>query len=308
MAKKTRRFFVVGLFVTMGFLIAAGTVIWISASRFFQRGDLYVTFFDDSVQGLQKDSEVKFQGVTVGRVEKISIAPDNKTVQVLMTIDPDKVPEFNNKKVWAQMGMAGITGVMFVNLVPRGPDDPEPKEPPFPIEHPFIASRPSEITRIITGIQEALDNIKKADIEGTLDQVKGAFQGIQDFLKSEEIKSILAKADGATGYLQNVLRGLDKTVAEGKVDDALVEARNAFKNVGSLMDGVKAELRQSKIPETVKSARLTLDNAKVLMENLRRTSETLDLLIERLYNRPPDVLFGKPPKARWNEQPGNPKR
>jgi phospholipid/cholesterol/gamma-HCH transport system substrate-binding protein len=298
----------VGLFVTAGFLIAAGAVIWISASRFFQRGDLYVTFFDESVQGLQKDSEVKFQGVTVGTVETISIAPDNKTVQVLMTIDPAVLPEFNNKKVWAQIGMAGITGVMFINLVPRAPDDPEPEPPPFVTEYPVIASRPSEITRILTGVMEAVENIKKADIEGTLDQIKGAFQGVQDFLKSEEIKSILAKGDNATGYLQNLLRNLDKTIAEGKVDDALVEARNAFKNVGSLMDGVKEELRQSKIPETVKSARLTLDNAKVLLENLRRTSETLDLLIERLYKRPPDVLFGKPPKARWNEQPGNPKR
>ena len=45
MAKKTGRFFIVGLFVTVGFFLAVATVIWISASKYFQAGEMYVTFF-----------------------------------------------------------------------------------------------------------------------------------------------------------------------------------------------------------------------------------------------------------------------
>ena len=305
MAKKTRRYFSVGLFVTLGVLIAVGVVIWISASKYFERGDMYVTFFDESVQGLSKDSEVKYQGVKVGRVEFIGIAPDNRTVKVVMMI----WGRFPKDDVVAQLSMTGITGLMFVNLVPRQPDEPDlsPKIE-FATEYPVIPSKPSEISQILTAVREAVDNLKQADIEGTLEQVKGALQGIQDFLKQKEIKEILAKADAAVGYLENVLRTIEKSIAAGKLDDVLAEASNAFKGVGSLMEGVKGGFRQSKIPETVKKARLTLDDAQVLMENLRRTSETLDLLIERLYERPPDLLFGKPPKARWNEKPGKAKR
>ncbi len=306
MAKKTRRFFIVGLFVTMGFLIAISAVIWISASKYFERGAMYVTFFDESVQGLSKDSEVKYQGVKVGRVEEIRIAPDNKTVAVYMMINlRDDLPA----RVVAQMGMTGITGLMFINLVPREPDEPDlsPKID-FATESPVIPSKPSEISQILTGVRELVENLKQADIDGTLDQIKGSFKEVQDFLKQKEMKDILAKADSAVGYLEGALKKVDKSLAAGKLDDVLAEAGNAFKGVGSLMEGVKADLRQSKIPETVKKARLTLNDAQVLMENLRRTSETLDLLIERLYERPPDVLFGKPPKARWNEKPGKAKR
>ena len=87
MAKKTRKYFVVGLFVTLAFLIAATAIVWINASKYFEQGSMYVTFFNESVQGLSKDSEVKYQGVKVGRVTDIRIAPDNKTVAVYMMVN-----------------------------------------------------------------------------------------------------------------------------------------------------------------------------------------------------------------------------
>jgi hypothetical protein len=59
----------------------------------------------------------------------------------------------------------------------------------------------------------------------------------------------------------------------------------------------------SKIADTVKKVRLTLDDARGLIDKLKRTTATLDMFIERVYQRPPDLLFGKPPQGRFNEQP-----
>lgn len=306
MAKKTGRFFIVGLFVTVGFLIAVGAVIWIGASKYFLAGETYVTFFGESVQGLNKDSEVKYLGVKVGLVDKITIAPDNKTVAVYMTIN---LKDDLTRKVVAQLTMAGITGLVFVNLEPRKPGQPDlsPKIE-FATEYPVIPSKPSEISQIISGIREAVDELKKADIEGAVKEIKAAFTGINNIANSKELKGILAKTDSAAGYLNNSLKKINKTIAAGKVDTVLAQARNAFKDVGSLVKGVKSEVGQSQIPQTIKKARLTLDEAKALMENLRQTSETLDQLINRLYARPSDVLFGKPPKPRWNEKSGKARR
>jgi hypothetical protein len=36
-------------------------------------------------------------------------------------------------------------------------------------------------------------------------------------------------------------------------------------------------------------------------QNLRQSSETLEMFLQRVYDRPSDLLFGKPPKKRWNE-------
>jgi hypothetical protein len=42
-------------------------------------------------------------------------------------------------------------------------------------------------------------------------------------------------------------------------------------------------------------------NLQATSNNLNQSSETLEMLLQRLYERPSDILFGKPPKKRWNE-------
>jgi ABC-type transporter Mla subunit MlaD len=48
----------------------------------------YVSYFDWSVSGLSPGGEVMYNGVLVGTVRSISIAPDGRLVQVLMEVDP----------------------------------------------------------------------------------------------------------------------------------------------------------------------------------------------------------------------------
>ncbi len=301
MAKKSRKYFMVGLFVTVAFLISAATVIWINVSNFFEAGDIYVSYFDESVQGISRGTEVRYQGVRVGRVEEVRIAPDNKKVGVYMLIN---LRDDLTKKVVAQLRMTGITGLMFVNLEPRRAGEPDlSPEITFITEYPVIPSRPSEMTQILTGIRDVVENIRQADIDGAIREIKAAAVGIRNLTKGEELNKVLAKANEAAGYLRDSLKRIDKSLAQGKLDSVLTEATQAFKGVNSLMNGVQTEVRDSKIPETVKRARLTLDEAREVMANLRRTSETLDNVLDRLYQRPSDVLFGRPPQPRFNEKP-----
>ena len=59
--------FSVGLFMTAGLGLATLAVIWLGMTSFLRKGELYVTYFDESVQGLNVDSPVKYRGVPVGR-------------------------------------------------------------------------------------------------------------------------------------------------------------------------------------------------------------------------------------------------
>ena len=306
MAPRSRRFFIVGVFVTLSFILLAGVIIWIGASKYFQEGKMYVTFFQESVQGLNKDSEVKNLGVKVGLVEDITIAPDNKTVAVYMIIN---LKDDLSDRVVAQLTMTGITGLVFVNLEPRKPEEPDrsPKIE-FATEYPVIPSKPSDISQIISGIQKAVEEIKKADIEGTVKEFKNAAAAVKDVARSKELQSLLAKADASAGYLRDSLKKINLSIEKGKLDEALVAAREAFEQVGSLVEGLGTEVGESKIPQTIKKVRKTVEDAQDLMENLKRTSATLERLVERLYYRPSDVIFGKAPKPRFNEKRERTKR
>ena len=71
-----------GLFVLLGLTLSLAVVVTLGARNWNEESVHYVTYFDESVQGLELGSPVKFRGVSVGRVSGIGIAPDQRHVQV----------------------------------------------------------------------------------------------------------------------------------------------------------------------------------------------------------------------------------
>ena len=69
-----------GLFVVVGFVLAACTVVFLGAQSLKKQSVDYKTYFDESVQGLEVGSPIKFRGVTIGHVNAIDVAPDHRHV------------------------------------------------------------------------------------------------------------------------------------------------------------------------------------------------------------------------------------
>ncbi len=105
--------FLIGLFVIAGLLIGAVVIIWVSAADMFMKGSTYVSYFDESVQGLQTDSAVKYRGVEIGKVDSIKVAPDYRLIEVVMKINLSG--DLQNQ-IFSQLRTAGITGIVFIEL------------------------------------------------------------------------------------------------------------------------------------------------------------------------------------------------
>lgn len=299
MARKTSKF-LVGLFVIAGSLIAAVAIIWIGATRYFQAGQRYVSYFDESVQGLQRDSEVKYRGVTIGRVEEIRIAPDNRLIAVIMNIDLRDEPTRN---LVAQLQLTGITGLVFVNLDIRKPEDLEltPKID-FASEYPVIPSKPSDIKRIFSSVEEIVNKIKELDLKAVSDQVKATVGAIEKFVESKELKGTMANVEAAAANLKNLSGQVDRLVAEGQVQKAVADASSALTGAREVFVTLNAELKALKLPEIGSKTRRLLTEVEAASEKLKHTSQNLEKLTERLEYQPSDLIFGKPPKPRWNEK------
>ncbi len=299
MARKTSKF-MVGLFVIAGSLITAVAIIWIGATQYFQVGQLYVTYFDESVAGLQRDSEVKYRGVTVGRVDDIRIAPDNRLIAIVMSINLRGEP---SKNLVAQLQLTGITGLMFINLDIREPGDLEfaPKFD-FASEYPVIPSKPSDIKRLLGSAEAIVSKIKEIDFQAISAQVKATVGAIEKFVESKELKGTMANVEVATANLKNLSGQIDKLVAEGQVQKAVADARESLVGAKELFAQLKADLEAVKLPQIGSKTRSLLGEMEATTEKLKTTSETLGQLAERLEYRPSDLIFGDPPKPRWNEK------
>jgi phospholipid/cholesterol/gamma-HCH transport system substrate-binding protein len=298
MAGKTSKL-MVGLFVALGVILTVVAIIWVGATKYFEKGNLFVTYFDESVQGLQKDSTVKYRGVEVGRVEQIRVAPDNRLIAVIMKIN---LKEDLPKTVISQLKVAGITGLVFVELdrQQKGEAEKSPKIS-FPSEYPIIPSRPSEIAKIMGGVTAVVDKFSAMDTRGIFDSVKSAVAQIEIFFRGKDMETIIANVKTLTGYLKDSSKRIDELIAAGKLEEILAEAHKTLQESKKLMAAVQEEMKGLDLRETLRQTRSIAGEIKGTSENLRQTSETLEAFADRIKDRPPDLLFGKPPKKRFNE-------
>src|SRR5215467_13656921 len=90
---ETRAHYVaVGAFVLAVIFLAFVAVLWLGHTEFGEQARRYYIFFSGSVAGLNKGSQVQYNGIPVGRVVDIRLDPDNlEQIQVTVEIDPSIV-------------------------------------------------------------------------------------------------------------------------------------------------------------------------------------------------------------------------
>jgi len=301
---------VIGLFTSIGIIIGAGVIFWLGASKYFEKGDTYVTYFDESVQGLQVDSSVKYRGVDIGRVKNIRVAPDNKLIEVVMKIQLRGELE---KMVVSELKTAGITGIVFVEL-----DRIDPAEPPrspqidFPTEYPIIPSRPSEIRQILASVDSITEKINRIDFGAISGRMESAAKSAENFFGGPRMQTIMVNLESATAGLDSTIGKVDKAMADGKFEDVLGEMKTTLVEARMLMKTTKDELAEMKLAQTAGKADRLVENLdrrtramsleiRATSESLRRASENLERLLDRLSNNPSDLLFSSPPPPGRNE-------
>lgn len=316
MAKRQSRF-MVGLFVITGVLIGVAAIVWLGAANYFQKGTRYVTYFDESVQGLQVDSRVKYRGVEVGSVERIGVAPDQRLVEVVVKIDLEGDLEH---AIVTQLKAAGITGIVFVELDRRQPDEMVFIPPAgMKTDYPVIPSQPSQTKQMLSSIDRIMERVVQIDLKGISDQIRQTSRAVETFLTGKEMTNIVRNLDSTTAGLERSLRRIDRILAEGKaesiistVEQGLGEARQG---IGETREGI-AEIRKllaaiGKEVEDLKAAEIAgksqsliegLDRRTKAMaydvqsttDDIRQAVDSLRMLIENLRENPSDLLFSEP--------------
>lgn len=330
-SQKTK--FAVGLFVFSGIVIALMAIIWLGMSKFFEKGQFYAAYFNESVQGLDIDSPVKYRGVSVGRVERIGVASDSKLIQVVLKIESGQKLD---SSIVSQLKSVGITGSMFIELDRKKAGETD-RSPPlsFPSEYPIVASKPSDISVILKGLDDVLSQIKSLDLESISGKIKATLDNINNKVTdadvkgiSDSVKSSLAGAGrilnhpkwgGIIASIESSVQSLDIAMEkavhimsagentlvqiEDIVEDEEKTIRTAFEDFKKAMQNANIFLEKGSalISGTDESLFYLKNSLMVTAQNLERASENLNRLIELVADHPPQLLFGEPPVPRTVE-------
>jgi phospholipid/cholesterol/gamma-HCH transport system substrate-binding protein len=299
--------FLIGLFVIIGLLILSAVIIWVGASRILMKGSLYAVYFDESVQGLQVDSAIKYRGVEIGTVQSIGVAPDHRLIEVIMKIDLESNMQH---QTIASLKTAGITGIVFIELdrIAEGELANSPKLH-FKPDYPVIPSRKSEISRFLSDTSIIMQNIKDIDFKGISISLKNTALAIENFAAGKRINNIMANLESTSANLDKTIASINKTIGQGKVDKTITEALGVMSDARSLIQQTKKEIdslnlreksdRTDEILSNIDKKTVTItNNLEDTSENLRTASENIQRLSESLNRNPSQLIFSKPPPPR----------
>lgn len=153
-------FTVVGLFVLVLSTALVGGTLWLSSGKTYGTAyDTYHIYMKESVAGLNLNAPVRYRGVDVGRVRKITLAPGNvEEVQVTLAIETGTPVKVDTVAV---LQTQGLTGIAFVDLAGGGRDSPvlaaRNGEP-----YPVIRTGPSLMVRLDASLIDAAVTLKNA--------------------------------------------------------------------------------------------------------------------------------------------------
>jgi phospholipid/cholesterol/gamma-HCH transport system substrate-binding protein len=275
-----------GLFVLLGIGAMLGTLFWLGASRLRRESFPAVSYFDESVQGLDVGSPVKFRGVTVGTVSDITIAPDHRHVQVTadMYIDAlvrlglrDRAPkqgeEFTAPSWRVQLASAGITGVRFIQTdffdPERYPLPRLPFEPPWN----YVPSVPSTLKNVEETAIEIMNRLPML-----ADRAKDTLTDMRKTLGSIDRLAADLGAEGgsfnrALQELRTAAARVDRALAEAKLGATTASFRDSAASIGQAAAGVsdaREELQTSLV-----ALREALESVRTLADSLERDPSVL---------------------------------
>lgn len=311
-----------GLFVIIGFFLLLGMLFFLGLSSAFQRKATLVSLFRESIQGLDVGSPVKFKGVPIGKVSKISIRTKDKLIRVDMEVllsvfekDTDMkdksdslafLSDFLRKEIKSglrcQLVYLGITGMKFVEIdyynIDKITDIPEDID--LPVDSVYIPSTPSLFGDMLKVLNESLAKISKIKFEEISEELAGTIKATRKLLEDPKLSSAVSKLDQITGNLEKLTNNISKTVTEEKIKEITDEISDTLKSVKSLVNEAKAQIKQARLPETSEQFRNASssisESRKNILNTLMKLDKTLDSITEfvnYLDEDPSSLLKGK---------------
>ncbi len=308
--------FLIGIFVTFGFILFALAIVWFGASKFFSEKLYYVTYFEGSVEGIAKGTQVKYLGVPVGSIQDIRLAPDGRMIEVVMVIEK---PLDINDSLRVKIEFAGITGGRFLQLFYTS--DPfilswHPKIN-FTPPHTYIPSAPSGIETLEAGLKEVLDKIMEIQFKEISRKAVDLVSNVSNFFGNPELMATISNLQQTTEHLKNIMARSDSSSIIKDLETAVSNLNNTTKKLEHFVDSLQYELAKANISNNVNRAFSKVDSLvetgnevfskannqmdlivfsmNDLVSSLKRTSQLLQKMIREYTERPGQLLFSEPP-------------
>ena len=315
-----------GIFVALTLLLFILMLFYFGLSQLFVRKTTISSVFSESVQGLSVGSEVKYQGVKVGSVRKITIVAKEKLIKVDMAIELDhfngigdvgskeecerSFREYINKDIEqglrCRLEFAGITGMKYVSLdYYDKPGTPIAVAPVVIREtgNLYVPSRNSPFKDLMVAMTRSLDRLSKVNFDGIFDEVEDVLKELNKTLSAPEIKQTMLHVAKLTANLEKTTATLNKVMSEQRMSGVMDKVDRNLDDVGVLVNQLSKTAGAMQLPETAAEIRrvsaAVIDTRQELAVSISKLNDMLEALRKLcdLISNNPGFLLGNGNKS-----------
>lgn len=322
--------FKIGLFVFLALSLFVGSLFFFGLTSFFEKKTSFVSFFNESVRGLNKGSLVRFRGVEIGQVQdiRLSLGGDATLIGIPVTYEIDVsrlqnklgVPvDISNEDTYEKAIRDGltaklssssmVTGQLYIDLNFRPTAEAPPKARIFEGDLHYIPAVPSLLSDVsdqLVGIVNQISHINFIQISEHLNDMIVSVDKTVETINSqgtvEKVNDLLASMNQTlmSDDFKNLLAQLGGTA--GTMNDFM---KNLNTGKGALGEPLANTLNQ--MAETAKSldeisqnfARLIESNTGPVADiertlgDIQEATIAFQSLLEFLRRHPNALIFGK---------------
>lgn len=296
--------------VTLGLIaLVAFFILWLAQAGQGERKQ-YDIFFKQSVAGLSKGSNVSFSGVPSGQVKDIALwKKDPEFVRVRIEVD-EQVPILQGTVATiAGVGFTGVSEIALDGAIKGAPAITQPG--PGPDGVPVIPTKPGALGELLNSAPQLLERIStlterltellsdrnQASIAGILDnlnQLSGELskQGPEIQATLQQTRVAIKQAGDAAEQIGNLADTSDKLLSEdGR--PLIADLRKTVQSAQKSMAALEATITEAQ-PGVQAFSKTTIPQANALISDLRKTSQSLADVSERLNNGGATSILGAP--------------
>ena len=296
----------VGAFILLVMAMAVGFVFWYTDANDKQDYDLYEIYFTGSVSGLDRGSPVRYLGVDVGRVRRLSIDKhDASRILAIAEIDHEAPISAATR---ASLGLQGVTGLLFINLkeVPNiDKSVPLPQGERYPVIPSiasdfdvFLSSLPEVVGRandLVTRVGRVFSDENLNGLAETVKSLRAATAGLpqtsQNITKLvDELRGTVKEIDGAA----LALRGMSEE-ARPEVKTALAKLTETANNLAQASERMDRFTQKSEAQLGHFSEQGLFELERLVRETRSAAREFRDLS-RSLRENPSQILY-EPPES-----------
>jgi phospholipid/cholesterol/gamma-HCH transport system substrate-binding protein len=296
----------VGAFILLVVAFAVGFVLWYTDANDGLVYERYEIYFTGSVSGLDRGSPVRFLGVDVGRVRRLTIDKKDPTrVQVVVEIDENAPVSAATR---ASLGLQGVTGLLYVNLKEQADVDrsaPLRKGSQYPVIEAvesdfdaFLASLPELMGRANTLLERFSRVVSDENLDGIADTIKSLRDTVKTMPQtSKDVQQLVAELRATVAEIHGASESLRAMTDESRpeVKGALQRMNDVANNLAEASSRVDRFTKQSEV-QLGNFSEQGLFELERLMRETRQAAREFRDLSRSLQENPSQILY-EPPES-----------